>query len=93
MTTLDLTCRRPVRRDLGVPILGRMTTPPRWLREHRRTVRAAAGPGSPAAGISPTTWKPPVPVDWGKSGDAISDEEWAPFIAAIEEAKGRPLVG
>jgi hypothetical protein len=77
-----------------------MTTPPRWLREHRRAVRDAASPEWLAAEVarlvqlnrSATIWK--GPIDWDTFGDGtLSDEEWQTFIAAIEEAKGRPLVG
>lgn len=98
MTTSDLTCRRPVRRDLVVPILGRMTIPPHWLRKRRRTVRAAARPGSPAAGTEPGRRRPAEleikPIDWDSFGDrTMSDGEWEVFISAIQEAKGRPLVG
>ena len=99
MTTLDRTCRRPMRRSRDLPILGPMTTPPRWLREHRRAVRAA-GHEWLAAEVArmvelnrgATIWK--GPIDWDTFGDGtLSDEEWETFIAAIEEAKGRPLVG
>ena len=98
MTTLDRTCRRPVRRSRDLPILGPMTTPPRWLREHRRAVRAA-GPEWLAAEVArmvelnrgATIWK--GPIDWETFGDrTLSEEEWEAFITAIEEIKGRPLL-
>jgi hypothetical protein len=99
--TMTATCRGPVRRTPDLPILDGMTTPPRWLREHRRALRAAAGPQSLAAEVARLVetgrpglaWKPPVPEDWRMPGDPLSDEEWGAFVAAIEEAKGRPLVG
>jgi hypothetical protein len=100
MTTPDKRCRRAVRRSSDLPILDPVRTPPRWLREHRRAARAAASPGWLAAEVarlveaerSRLTWKPPVPADWRMPGEPLSDEEWEAFIAAIEEAKGRPLV-
>jgi hypothetical protein len=99
MTMLDTTCRRTVRRARDLPILGPMTTPPRWLREHRRVARAAASPESLAAEVARLVergrpglaWKPPVPADWRMSGEPLSDEEWETFAAALEEARGRPL--
>jgi len=77
-----------------------MSTPPRWLREHRRAVRAAASPEWLAAevarlvetGGSGLVWKPPLPADWKRPGEPLSEEEWEAFVAAIEEMKGRPLV-
>jgi hypothetical protein len=86
-----------VRRDRDLPTLGPMTTPPRWLREHRRAVRAAASPEWLVAEVArlvelnrgATIWK--GPIDWDTFGERMPDEEWEPFIAAIEEVKGRPL--
>ena len=89
-----------MRRVPDLPILDPMRTPPRWLREHRRIARAAASPESLAAEVAwrveaergRTMWK--GPIDWDTFGErTMSDEEWETFIAAIEEAKGRPLVG
>ena len=87
-----------MRRSRDLPILGPMTTPPRWLREHRRAVRAAASPESPAAEVAwrveaergPTRWKNTL-INGDTFGERIPDVEWEPFIAAIEEVKGRPL--
>jgi hypothetical protein len=94
-------CRRLVRRSSDLPILHGMSTPPRWLRERRRVTRAAARSESLAAEVARLVqsgrrglaWKPPVPADWRMPGEPLSDEEWEAFIAAIEEAKGRPLIG
>lgn len=100
MTTTNAACRRPVRQGRDLPIVGSVTTPPRWLREHRRAARAAGSPEWLAVEVarlvelnrSATVWK--GPIDWDAFGDGtLSEEEWETFIAAIEEAKGRPLVG
>lgn len=100
MTIGDTRSARPVRRASRVLILDAMTTTPRWLREHRRATRAAAGPEWPADDIArrlaqelPPGELPFTVVDWDNFGSPISDAEWEPFIAAIAEAKGRPLVG
>jgi hypothetical protein len=97
MTTTSPACRRLLWRDRDRPILAPMTTPPRWLRERRRVARAAASPESLAAEIARrveaerdrTMWK--GPIDWGIFRD-VPDDEWEPFMAALEEAKGRPLL-
>lgn len=97
MTTPRGTPCRPVRRGLVLPILNPVTTPPRWLRERRRASRVAARPESPAAEVArpvdldPGRPRSKGPVDWTKFGQGIPTEEWEPFIAALEEVKGRPL--
>jgi len=76
-----------------------MSTPPRWLREHRRVANAAASPESLAAEVARLVEQKhhrPLeirPVDWETFGDpTLSDEEWEAFVSAIEEIKGRPLL-
>lgn len=100
MTTTDTRRIGLVRRSAETPTLDSVTTTPRWLREHRRAARAAADPESLADAIArrlaqpvPPTELPFSVIDWDTFGETISDEEWEPFIAAIEEAKGRPLAG
>lgn len=84
MTT---TCRHLVRPAECLPILEPMRTPPRWLRERRRTAHAA-GPASPAAEVA----SPPAPpADWTRPGEPLSEPEWAAFVAALEEARGHSM--
>jgi hypothetical protein len=91
MTTDQAGTIRPVRRPIGAPTLEAVTTTPRWLREHRRAVRAAADRRRPAPAADPDA--PFKWVDWDNFGMRLPEDEAAAFIAAIEEAKGRPLVG
>lgn len=92
MTTGDTRTSRVVRRGSGAPTLDGMTTTPRWLREHRRALRAATGSGWRARRPVPAE-DPFKRVDWETFSSPGPAGEWEAFIAAIEEAKGRPLVG